>query len=476
MSTTMQLPSTHQKEFLSTKEQQTPVEYFQSLTYDQNPKVVCKNKQAKRTTTVKKKNKKLQTALKNKNQKTKEKKDLSVQKDTSISKNCQMSTNHKVNVQKKPQKDQSLTRSVSIINSDSHFYGKLTLTNDFLIFSPDLKIVQNHLKKMIQQKYTLFFQIISIIKCQICSLPSQMRIESQKRKKNLKILQLSIKEHGSFRFIGNKQTKEMSKTIQKKEKKKTMEKHNDQTNTTKGTKRKNEITKQKTKQKQIEERQKKKKGKVEEQKSITSPIKKFFSKKKSKDSIKIDNSRLVEKIDLSKELDDDFIPSIVNGISKILTNENIETIFQELPKSLSLSDWKLIFNTENDGISFNTFYQSMDPISSSLMIIQTTDNDVFGIFNPTRIHLSNSFYGTSRGFMFTFYPEFKTFRSSGKNDFYILTTNKSLSFGGGTNYGIWISKDFINGSSQYCETYQNDELAQKRDFALAKVEIFSFVG
>lgn len=66
-----------------------------------------------------------------------------------------------------------------------------------------------------------------------------------------------------------------------------------------------------------------------------------------------------------------------------------------------------------------------------LMVIQDTDNCVFGALTSTSIRKSDHFYGTGETFLFTFYPEFRCFTWSGENTYFIRGDLDSIAIGAG---------------------------------------------
>ncbi|KAJ6240651.1 nucleolar protein 7/estrogen receptor coactivator-related [Anaeramoeba flamelloides] len=413
-----------------------------------------------------------------------------------------------------------LTSKVSLWTPQSCFSGELTLTNEILIFSPDLEQFQQSLQTIVQKQYTFLFPIKTILESNVYPHPPdlveigndyldideniktnhkflnklienihenreeqinellekikelefqkyQEELLKNKRNQKTKKKKLSIKRKKKFKKYKNNLKKDQVMVIGKEEgNKNTIEEEQEvEINQELGF----ELENEKELEIKISDQKKgKKKKKYRGKIRISLPLKKIF-KKKTKKNIEIEIDQL-----FSSSTEDYFLPQIVKGESRILNNEHIKAIFQHLPNSLSLSDWEMSFCTEEDGISLITLYQKLKFSNDSLMIIQTTDGDIFGVYNPVKIRPFNSFYGTSRAFLFTFYPEFQAFKWSGKNDFYILSTYKSISFGGGSNYGIYILNDLTYGSSKHCETFLNDELAQNTDFKIARIEVFTF--
>ncbi|KAJ6229957.1 nucleolar protein 7/estrogen receptor coactivator-related [Anaeramoeba flamelloides] len=379
--------------------------------------------------------------------------------------------------------------------------GTLSFTSEYFIFAPSLDGVEDNLLSKIQKKAWVGVSFNALVDCQLYPHPPNFNeleqdslqiIESPLDKR---LIQILVKDHGIVHFSGKtslleeiskilinmmntahenreqeikiflENLKEMEKKMNRKKKKK---------------KNKNQ-KKEKEKYNENEKEKAKGKGKgIENQKEAHSKIhmfSKIFTRNKSTNNIK--------KQEKEKELEneyfsamssdsDSFLPQL-KGKTKILNNEYIEYIYPLLPSFLSQSDWKLLFSTEKHGISLITFYELTSKVTTSLIFIKTVNGEVIGAFIPIRIKISKNFYGKSSGFIFSLSPTPQYFRWTGKNDYFILTTQKSISFGGGSNYGIWISADLTDGSTNYCETYDNKKLSQISNFQIAQIEVWSFV-
>ena len=73
--------------------------------------------------------------------------------------------------------------------------------------------------------------------------------------------------------------------------------------------------------------------------------------------------------------------------SKILTDEEQTKLFQMVNnhfKDERVADWKLLFRASRDGFHRNAFYEKCDKIPSTICIIQTPQNNVFGGFTKVK--------------------------------------------------------------------------------------------
>ncbi|XP_042742578.1 TLD domain-containing protein 2 isoform X2 [Lagopus leucura] len=94
--------------------------------------------------------------------------------------------------------------------------------------------------------------------------------------------------------------------------------------------------------------------------------------------------------------------------------------------------WSLLYCTARDGFSLRTLYRCTGQLSSpALLLIRDTEAQAFGAFSTSPIHVSSGFYGTGETFLFSFSPELKVFRWTGRNSFFLKGDTDLLMVGGG---------------------------------------------
>uniref|UniRef100_A0A8B9U529 TLDc domain-containing protein n=1 Tax=Anas zonorhyncha TaxID=75864 RepID=A0A8B9U529_9AVES len=145
-----------------------------------------------------------------------------------------------------------------------------------------------------------------------------------------------------------------------------------------------------------------------------------------------------------------------------------------LPPRLQQQPWSLLYCTARDGFSLRTLYRRAGPLSSpALLLIRDTDAQAFGAFFATAIHMSNKFYGTGETFLFSFSPELKVFRWTGRNNFFVKGDVDLLMVGGGSGrFGLWLDGDLHHGGSHPCETFNNESLSPRGDFCVQDLEVW----
>ncbi|XP_078396203.1 oxidation resistance protein 1a isoform X2 [Cetorhinus maximus] len=162
--------------------------------------------------------------------------------------------------------------------------------------------------------------------------------------------------------------------------------------------------------------------------------------------------------------------------SDLLQTDQIEKLAKNLPPRTVGYPWTLIYSTAKHGMSLKTLYRSMTGVDTPmLLVIKDSDGQLFGALASEPFKVSDCFYGTGETFLFTFYPEFKIFKWTGDNMFFIKGDMDSLAFGGGGGeIGLWLDGDLYHGRSHSCKTFDNHILSKKEDFYVQDIEIWAF--
>ncbi|XP_026466263.1 nuclear receptor coactivator 7-like isoform X2 [Ctenocephalides felis] len=170
------------------------------------------------------------------------------------------------------------------------------------------------------------------------------------------------------------------------------------------------------------------------------------------------------------------IPELV-GHTEILTEEHREKLCGHLPARAEGYMWSLVFSTSQHGFSLNSMYRKMQRLESPvLIVIQDTDNNVFGALTSCSLKVSDHFYGTGESLLFKFNPDFRVFHWSGENLYFIKGNNESIAIGAGDGkFGLWLDGDLYQGRSQRCSTYANEPLAPQEDFVVKTLECWAFL-
>jgi hypothetical protein len=111
------------------------------------------------------------------------------------------------------------------------------------------------------------------------------------------------------------------------------------------------------------------------------------------------------------------IPTL-HGTSKILTDGQFAQLWRWVPSRLRIKDLRLIFSTDTDGTSLQTFYQRASGFPHSILVVKTVDrgasqpSHVIGAFcgSDWGSRHGESYFGTGETFLFSLVPHPETFR------------------------------------------------------------------
>nr|XP_036849693.1 nuclear receptor coactivator 7 isoform X3 [Manis javanica] len=176
------------------------------------------------------------------------------------------------------------------------------------------------------------------------------------------------------------------------------------------------------------------------------------------------------------EDDDEAALPVLQPHSALLENMHIEQLARRLPARVQGYPWRLAYSTLEHGTSLKTLYRKSASLDSPvLLVIKDMDNQIFGAYATHPFKFSDHYYGTGETFLYTFSPNFKVFKWSGENSYFINGDISSLELGGGGGrFGLWLDADLYHGRSNSCSTFNNDILSKKEDFIVQDLEVWTF--
>ncbi|XP_009681165.2 nuclear receptor coactivator 7 isoform X2 [Struthio camelus] len=204
----------------------------------------------------------------------------------------------------------------------------------------------------------------------------------------------------------------------------------------------------------------------------------FFSEPttKSWEIITVEEAKRRKSVCSYYEDDDDDTLPVLKHHSALLENMHIEQLARRLPARVQGYPWRLAYSTLEHGTSLKTLYRKSASLDSPvLLVIKDMDNQIFGAYATHPFRFSDHYYGTGETFLYTFSPNFKVFKWSGENTYFINGDMSSLELGGGGGrFGLWLDADLYHGRSNSCSTFNNDILSKKEDFIIQDVEVWTF--
>jgi len=197
-----------------------------------------------------------------------------------------------------------------------------------------------------------------------------------------------------------------------------------------------------------------------------------------------DNSLFIKKNQFVTSLDNNQptnIPTKCNfiGKSEILSKDDILWLQSFLPIRHHDEQFELAYGTDKHGISIRTFFSRLAGRSPCFLVIKDDRYNVFGAYtsDPWSPE-SNIHYGSGETFLFKLGANRKKFSWTRLNDFFMLSKDNFISLGSGNRgrFGLWIDEDLLYGSSNPCETFNNEPLSYDLDFKVLAIEVWSSVS
>nr|XP_037277593.1 oxidation resistance protein 1-like isoform X3 [Rhipicephalus microplus] len=138
-------------------------------------------------------------------------------------------------------------------------------------------------------------------------------------------------------------------------------------------------------------------------------------------------TRKVSPIDLT----DLPLPELLDS-TEIFTEEHRRELCKHLPARAESYSWALVYSTLKHGFSLKTLYREMLKTESPILLtVLDTEGAVFGVLTSCSLRMCEHFYGTGESFLFTFHPEFKLYKWTGENVYFIKGNADFLAFGAG---------------------------------------------
>lgn len=230
----------------------------------------------------------------------------------------------------------------------------------------------------------------------------------------------------------------------------------------------------------------------------------------------------------STSIDVETPPELI-GTSEIMTVDHRIKLCGVLPPRAQGYMWSLTFSSSQHGFSLASMYRKMQRVESPvLLVIQDTQNNVFGALTSCALHPSEHFYGTGESLLFSFQrlhddavdrrpsqaaavepakdtettkqmstddetkdtveeekkedepppvkTKFKHWGWTGDNMYFIRGSSDNISIGAGNGkFGLWLDGDLYLGRTQRCTTYENEPLTTREDFVVKTLECWTFI-
>jgi len=204
-------------------------------------------------------------------------------------------------------------------------------------------------------------------------------------------------------------------------------------------------------------------------------------------------------------------PPGVKAISDNLTYKELTAIWRWIPQRATMGTPQLVYASYNDGFSLSTFYAKSEPYEPTVLIVKTTQQEVFGAYCSTswaqrglkdERGCRQIYFGGGETFLFTFSRTTDDFKEDSRegvvvypwvlgpssnshidqsnltkaelhsHQLFMAGQHDMISIGGGGGNGIYLDGTLSRGKTESCKTFGNPPLCTSKDFDIAAIEVF----
>jgi len=192
-------------------------------------------------------------------------------------------------------------------------------------------------------------------------------------------------------------------------------------------------------------------------------------------------------------------------VSELLSKEQLLAIWDELPERIISVKPTLAYSSNEHGVSLTTFFNRVDKYEPTILVIRTSEMEVFGAYCSTSWAQRNQkddkgmrqrYFGTGETFLFKFSKssmltkyewvnkdqsddeeaeEAGGRRRDRAKELFMSADNTMVTVGGGGGTAIYLDENIRFGQTEKCDTFENTPLCSSRDFSINAIEVFGFV-
>ncbi|OAY42960.1 MTOR-associated protein MEAK7 [Manihot esculenta] len=150
-----------------------------------------------------------------------------------------------------------------------------------------------------------------------------------------------------------------------------------------------------------------------------------------------------------------------------------------------LEEWKLLYHSAVNGLSFNTFLGSVsNGEGPTVLIVKDKEDCIYGGYASQPWDRHGDFYGDMKSFLFQLYPKASIFKPTGANsniqwcaaNFSSENIPNGIGFGGRVNhFGLFLSASFDVGHSFTCTTFGSPSLSKNNRILPEVIECWGIV-
>lgn len=170
----------------------------------------------------------------------------------------------------------------------------------------------------------------------------------------------------------------------------------------------------------------------------------------------------------------------LTGKSSILSEPEIDVLRLSFPLLYKSSSWNLLFNSNVDGVSFETIYGLCDKSSPLVLLIKTEHGIRLGAFLPTSLQKGKSCHGLREAFIFHFNPLIQVYKSNRQNHYecFISSSATEIMIGSSESGGcaIYIGEYLSFAYTEPCKAFESPSLTPEGKFDIVGCEIWHVTG
>jgi len=175
-----------------------------------------------------------------------------------------------------------------------------------------------------------------------------------------------------------------------------------------------------------------------------------------------------------------------NVLRPLLTENLACGLFEYLPIGVRIEgavEWVLRYTPKAHGVSLKSLYRSVGQFRRTLVLVQDTEDHIFGGYAPESWEPTPRFYGSGEAFVFSFgfvdknlpLPTAQIFPWSTKNSYFMHSDDSGVAMGGGNgSHAFFLASDLLRGVSGPTDTFGNTTLASTSEFVVKDLEIWAF--
>ena len=171
--------------------------------------------------------------------------------------------------------------------------------------------------------------------------------------------------------------------------------------------------------------------------------------------------------------------------TSVLSHAHLCTLWNWIPQRLTVYSPNMLFTTQEHGTSINTLFNVLDELEYCFLVIKTFQNEIFGAFcagNWNERKQKKLYFGTGETFLFSLVPEKRNYKWVGtrlekmttNQEMFLRADVNKIVIGGGGRDGLSISSNLLEGTTNHCDTFENEPLSSQTSFQIAILEIVGF--